>query len=548
MVKDINVINWLLALSPIAVVLVLMVGFKWGGQRAGPAGWVVGLLVAWLFYGAGAEVLFWSQVQALLLSLFVLYIIWMALVLYRVVDEAGAIAVTGQGIARLTGDPVMQLLLLGWGFSSFLQGVAAFGVPIAVVAPLLIGMGFAPLVAVAAVAIGHSWSVTFGSMSSSFLALMAATDLPGQALAPWSAVMLGVACLGCGIGTVWVFRGWSSVRHGAPALVVMTVVMVSVQTLLAVTGLWTLAGFVAGLAGLGTGALLARLPRYQQGAGTEGEERARILAETARDESKRARARTTNGEPGGVARRLPLRLALMPYLILFVVVVAAQLVPWLNDVLNRVQIRVALPELRTSYGWTTPAGTGRTISVFGHAGALLAYVSLVSFLLFWLTGHYTAGAGRRIVSKAVRSAIPSTIGILSMVGFAVAMDYSGMTYVLAQGLGRVAGPLYPIVSPLIGLLGAFMTGSNTNSNVVFAPLQQEAAAGLGISALVVLGAQTTGGAVGSMIAPAKVILGCSTAGCPGHEGEVLKKTLPPALIICGLVGLLGLAAVLLGAN
>ncbi len=518
---QVNLVNWLLAFSPIAIVLVLMVGFRWGGHRAGLVGWVVGLAIAWLRFGAGLEVLFYSQVQAVLLSLFVLYIIWMALVLYRVVDEAGAIAVTGRGISRLTGDPTMQLLLLAWGFSSFLQGVAAFGVPIAVVAPLLIGLGFPPLVAVASVAIGHSWSVTFGSMSSSFQALMAATDLPGLDLAPWSAAFLGIACLGCGIGAVWVYRGWQSVRHGAPALLLMTAVMVTVQTVLAVSGLWTLAGFVAGLAGLATGAVIARLPRYQR----------RVAGDPA---------------PAPAPQRMSLRLALVPYLILFVVVAAAELWPWLHQVLSQVQIRVHLPEVSTAYGWTTPAGVGRTISVFGHAGALLAYVSLISFLLFRRTGHYTPGVARRIVRQTVRSAVPSSIGIATMVGFAVAMDYSGMTYVLADGLGRVAGSAYPVVAPFIGLLGAFMTGSNTNSNVVFAPLQQQAAAVLGINALIVLGAQTTGGALGSMIAPAKVILGCSTAGLPGQEGQVLKKTLPPALVISGLVGILALVAVLLG--
>src|SRR5512136_1798479 len=170
-----NLGTWLLAFSPIAVVLVLMLGFRWGGNRAGPVGWVVAMVVAWLFFGAGLEVLFYSQMRGLLLTLYVRYIIWMALVLYRVVDEAGAIHVIGRGITRLTSEPTMQVLLLAWAFSAFLQGVAGFGVPIAVVAPLLIGLGFAPVVAVAAVAIGHSWSVTFGSVAASFQALMAAS-------------------------------------------------------------------------------------------------------------------------------------------------------------------------------------------------------------------------------------------------------------------------------------------------------------------------------------------------------------------------------------
>lgn len=517
-----NLLTWLLAFSPIAVVLVLMVGFRWGGKKAGPVGWVVAMVVAWLFFGAGPDVLFYSQLQGLLLSLYVLYIIWMALVLYRVVDEAGAISVIGSGIARLTTEPTMQLLLLAWAFSAFLQGVAGFGVPIAVVAPLLIGLGFAPVVAVAAVAIGHSWSVTFGDIASSFQALMAATGLSGEALAPWSSFFLGVACFGCGIAAVWTFGGTQSLRKSWPALLIMGLVMVTVQGVLAVSGLWNLAGFAAGLAGLAVGALVARLPRYQK-----------------------ANEPGPNGTPGPEPGQapMPLGLALAPYLFLIVVVAAAELWPWLHHTLNQIEIRIVFPETQTSYGWITPAGPGRTISVFGHAGALLLYVSLVFFVVYWAASRYAPGVARRIVQRTVRSAIPSSIGILSMVGFAVVMANSGMTYVLAEGLVRAAGPFYPFVAPFIGLLGAFMTGSNTNSNVVFGPLQQQAAALLGMNALVILAAQTTGGALGSMLAPAKLIVGCSTAGLAGQEGQVLKKTLWPGLLIASVVGALALLAV-----
>jgi lactate permease len=530
-----NLLTWLLAFSPIAVVLVLMVGFRWGGKKAGPVGWAVAMVVAWLFFGAGPDLLFYSQLRGLLLSLYVLYIIWMALVLYRVVDEAGAITVIGQGIARLTAEPTMQLLLLAWAFSAFLQGVAGFGVPIAVVAPLLIGMGFAPVVAVAAVAIGHSWSVTFGDIASSFQALMAATGLPGEMLAPWTSFFLGVACFGCGIAAAWTFRRGHSLRLGWPALLVMGLVMAGVQAGLAVSGLWNLAGFGAGLAGLAVGALVARLPRYQ-----------RAPTEPPADTEDAPGAGSDLSEPPRPA--LSLGLALAPYLVLIVVVAAAELWPWLHEALNEIKIQVQFPEVQTSYGWTTPAGYGRKISVFGHAGALLAYVSLLFFAVYSWTGYYTKGVGRRIFQRTVKSAVPSSIGILSMVGMAVVMDNSGMTYVLAAGLSKLAGPLYPLVAPYIGMLGAFMTGSNTNSNVVFAPLQKQAAELLLISVPIILAAQTTGGALGSMLAPAKIIVGCSTAGLAGREGEVLKKTLAPGLIIAGMVGVLALVAVWLGGN
>ena len=535
--------TWLLAFSPIAVVLVLMIVFRWGGSRAGPVGWVVAMLVAWRFFGAGPALLAYSQARGLLLTLYVLYIIWMALVLYRVVDEAGAISAIGRGIARLTGEPTMQLLLLAWAFSAFLQGVAGFGVPIAVVAPLLIRLGFAPVVAVAAVAIGHSWSVTFGDIASSFQALMAATGLSGKALAPWSSLFLGVACLGCGIAAAWVFERWQSLRRAWPALLLMGLVMAGVQAGLAVSGLWNLAGFAAGLAGLGVGTLVARLPRYQQARDQ--------VPDSKPDLQLRGPQPLSNAVPQGVQgdRRsldrpaMSLALALAPYLLLIVVVAAAELWPWLHHVLNQVQIQLEFPELQTSFGWTTPAGTGRSISIFGHPGALLLYVSLVFYAVYSLTGHYTPGVTRRIARQTVRSAVPSSIGIATMVGFALVMDHSGMTYVLAEGLGQAAGPLYPLVAPYIGLLGAFMTGSNTNSNVVFAPLQQQAAQLLGIDVLIVLAAQTTGGSLGSMLAPAKLIVGASTAGLAGQEGQILKKTLWPGLLLAAIVGLLAMAGV-----
>ena len=91
-----------------------------------------------------------------------------------------------------------------------------------------------------------------------------------------------------------------------------------------------------------------------------------------------------------------------------------------------------------------------------------------------------------------------------------------------------------------------MTGSNTNSNVIFGPLQQRTAELLGISVWIILGAQTTGGALGSMLAPAKVIVGCSTAGLAGQEGKVMRKTLGYGLAIAAAVGLVAWGAINIG--
>jgi lactate permease len=122
-----------------------------------------------------------------------------------------------------------------------------------------------------------------------------------------------------------------------------------------------------------------------------------------------------------------------------------------------------------------------------------------------------------------------------------------MTYLLAKGISQILGKAYPIFASAVGTLGAFMTGSNTNSNVVFGMLQKQTAELAGLSVAVILGAQTTGGAIGSMLAPAKILVGCSTVGLSAKEGPVLGMTMKYGVIITGLIGLLALVIISLGA-
>jgi lactate permease len=123
------------------------------------------------------------------------------------------------------------------------------------------------------------------------------------------------------------------------------------------------------------------------------------------------------------------------------------------------------------------------------------------------------------------------------------MDTAGMTEALAQGLANIAGRLFPVIAPWIGALGAFMTGSNTNSNVVFALLQLRTAELLGYAVPVILAAQTAGAGLASVIAPAKIVVGTSTADLAGREGEVMRRMLPYIIVLVLLISLLAAAGV-----
>jgi len=506
-----------LAAAPLLVVVGLMLGRGWGSTRAGPAGWLAAVAVAALAFGAGPELLAVSQVRGIVLSLWVLYIVWAALLLYHVTDEAGAMADAGAALARVTGDPLLRFLVLGWAFASLLQGATGFGVPAAVVAPLLVAQGFDPEDAVVAVGVAHGWAVTFGSVGTSMAAMLAVTGLSAAETAPQSAALLGAACLACGIATAWVHGGAASVRHAAPAVLVMGAAMGGVQWLVAGTAAWPLAAIAGGAAGLAVAPVVARLPRYNGG-------------------------RQAAPRPPGA---LPLGLALGGYAALVAVVLLVAIVPGLAALLDRFAVSVALPATETARGWANPAGPTRAISVLGHTGALISYAAAIAAAIYAARGRFRSGAAGRIARRTVRAAVAPTLGIAWLVGMAQAMGDSGMTFALAEALERAAGSAYPVAAPAVGALGAFVTGSNANSNVLFASLQRDTAALLGISAAWILAGQNVGGAIGSAFAPAKVVVGASTVGLAGAEGRILRRTMGAGLVIVAASGLATAALVAL---
>jgi len=147
---------------------------------------------------------------------------------------------------------------------------------------------------------------------------------------------------------------------------------------------------------------------------------------------------------------------------------------------------------------------------------------------------------RTVWRESTAQGIPTSITILALAGVAMVMTYSGMTFLLARGLTRLVGPLFPFLSPFLGMLGTIITGNNTNSNVLFGVLQRDAARLLQLDPVPMAALQTAGGALGSMVAPAKVVLATATTGLAGQEGRVIRITLPYAIVLTALMGIIGL--------
>ena len=515
--------EFLLAATPIATILFLMIKANWGAARAGAAAWFVTALIAVFYFGAPTDMLIIAQAKGVMLALYILYIVWAALVLYFAADEAGAIKTIGRAIRSLTDDRPLQLLILGYVFASFLQGVAGFGVPIAVVAPLLLGMGFSPVLAVAAPMIGHSWSVLFGNMATSFEALIGVTGIPGTELTHDAAILLGLSGMMCGAAVLWLDGGFRTIRRRIVPLVLISGVMGVAQYVMANYGVWTLGGLTAGIAGLAMSILVTRFWKPHPD----------DIAEQVEDDHQ----------------HMPLLEALTPYLVFIVLVGCATFIPAVEALLGHIRFTLDFPATSTSLGWLINPESAKAIAIFGHPGALLLYTSAISFAFFKMRGHYDDGIGKRIWQRTLKSGLPTSIGMVPVIGLAIIMDHAGMTYALAEGgaalFSGAFSVAYPVISPAIGALGAFMTGSTNNSNVVFGMFQRHTAELAGISTSLVLAAQAAGASLGSMLAPSKILVGCSTVGLSGKEGPVLSVVLKTGIILTLLCGVMALGMLLI---
>ena len=521
---EFSVMSFVFSLAPIMALIVLMLGFKWGANKAGPAGLMVALLAGWAHFGAGVDVLYGALIRGVFFSLPILYIIIPALVLYHVAELAGGIRNIGWSVWDITQNHILQLMILAFGFTSFLQGVAGFGIPVAVVAPLLVGIGYPPIQAVAASLIGHAWAVSMGDMASSFQALLTVTDLSPAPLAILIASLLGFSGVCASISVAHLHAGWRAVMRWPLIILFLGGLTSLVQFLFAWLGLWIIASFGAGMVCLLVGFGMSKYKRYQTPS--------RPKSYPPKPESERV---VLKRPPQG-DRRMNFHLAFSPYYVLILIVMAATFVPFIHDALHAWRIEVPLEGFRTLRGFVT-SGKIWKIEPLGHPGALLLLTAYIGRLIYRANGRWPGGS-LMVIKKTFKEANSTCFGTLAMVTMATVMTVSGMLQVLSEGVAALSGSFYPAMGPVVGLLGCFVTGSNTNANILFGKFQVNIAELLGKDPSVLAAGNSAGGSLGSMIAPAKVLVGCSTAGLAGREGEVFRRVFPYCVVQVALVGLL----------
>lgn len=494
---------WPVALLPIALLTWFMVVRRWPAWKAGLVGYLSALVLAAYPFRLPLQGYEVAHARAFFLWVDVVLIISGAYLFFQVVREAGVFQVLAEYLPRLTTYREMHLLILGWAFPSFIQGTGGLGVPMAVAAPLLIGLGFDPMVAAVVAALGHGWAVTFGSLGTPYRALLATTGLPAARLAPQAAWTAGVAGIGTGLVILYLYRGWRAVLRLGPAALFMGLVMAATLIGVVRMGLWPLGSMLAGLAGMAAGLLVALWQRQGNGEAMHARDWQRVA------------------------------LALVGYVVLVLLILVTQV--WARDLLSQWRWRPYFPAVQTGLGYTLPAGPGRPLYPLRHPGLTLYLATLLAYLLY--RRYYDPGATQAMLRSTARQVLRVSVAVFFIVSMALVMYVSGMTTTLARVLAQASGPWYGLLATWLGAFGGFLTGSNLNSNVLFAGLQMQTAQMLRLSVPVILAAQATGGGVGSVIAPTKVLVGTATTGLYGQEGAVIRRMALGIFLVLLLVSL-----------
>lgn len=522
----------IVSIIPIVLLFILMLGFKMAGHKSALLTLVITVLLA-LFAASPLGMIApehaedsvialtgWAVVEGILKAVFpILIIILMAIYSYNILVESKQIEVIKRQFTSITDDKGLLVLLLVWGFGGLLEGMAGFGTAVAIPAAILIGLGFKPMFSALVSLIGNTVATGFGAVGVPVTTLCNEVAESGSASAAQICETSAFAII-----------------QLAPLFIILPFIILTltdkhnlIKNL--IIALWVgvisvIVQFVCGYyLGSETPAIIGSL--------------AAIIAIIAYAKVFARKSKVQDKETFTLAERLAESLkAWSVYLfILIFILVSGALCPPVNAFLkSHLVSAVHLPVLDSTFtfGWISNAGLmlflGATI------GGLIQGLSLKRLMV--------------ILARTTVNLRKTVVTICSLIALASVMNYSGMITAIASGLVAVTGDFYPLVAPMIGAIGTFVTGSDTSSNILFAKLQAHVANQLGMTGQStffgmeggqenwLVAANTTGATGGKMISPQSIAIATAACDMEGKDGEILRSAIPYALLYIVLGGLM----------
>ena len=518
----------LVALIPIIFFFVALTAFNLKAHVAGPITAGLAVVIAIAVYGMPAQQATAALANGFAFGLWpIAWIVIAAVFLFKLTVKTGQFEIIRGSIASVTPDHRLQALLIAFSFGAFLEGAAGFGAPVAITAALLVGLGFEPLYAAGLCLIANTAPVAFGAMGIPILVGASVAGLDPFKVGAEAGRVLSILILLVPFWIVAIMDGWRGVKETFPAALIAAVSFVAGMALTANFVGPELPAIIGSIASLACLTLFLKVWR-----------------------PKRVFRFANAGPPPSPAQRYgagQIFAAWLPFVILTLAVTA----------------------------WNSPAFK----ALVGKGGALAGTNCHFRLALSRQTGAARparrAGAHRRMTRRSasiccrpparqfspppfcrwllarrggVRVAVAAFIEVLdelkkpiltigAVVAFAYVCNYSGMSTTVALLLAR-SGQVFVFLSPVVGWIGVFLTGSDTSSNALFCGLQALTAQQIGIPDVVLVAANSTGGTIGKMISPQSIAVAAAAVGLVGQEGALFRFTLKHSAALVAIVGLM----------
>ncbi len=574
----------IISFIPIIVTVVLMVGFNWPAKRALPLAWVLACIIAvtvWkmpVFSTDGTSAVA-NTISGFLGAFEVLVIIFGAILIMNTLSQSGAMAAINGMFKSITPDARLQAIIIGFIFGAFIEGAAGFGTPAALAGPLLISVGFPPLCAAMVALIFNSVPVCFGAVgtptNAAFTTVSESVEKLGgnldewkAALTLWSALPMAVGAafiLFIGVGFVCKFYGkdkkFSDVFPVVPYILFVTVVFDFFYLMIAAFIGPELVSLLAAMI-----TLFIVLFTTKKGFLVPKE-----VWTFDKKETWDSTWLSTTKVPEPKQSDMNLVKAWTPYVLIAAILVVTRVVQKFD------------PDPKNNPGWATMlkevilVGTGKheagqglilgmdwNYAIFWSPGVVFILVALITIVLHGMNGDNVKTAWKAAFKQVSGAAIALLFGVAMVRIFsntampadripASALQALGekpynMLFAMAKGLADVAGSAYLVFAPFIGVLGAYMSGSNTVSNTLFSSLQFTTAGIVGLPYVLIVALQNNGGAIGNMVCVNNVVSACATTGTNGNEGRIIRANIIPCAVFCIIVVIVMAVAILLGQN
>lgn len=542
-----------LAATPILVAGMLIVGFRVAARTAMPVTYVLTAILALLVWDMPLRAVAAASIQGLFITFDILMIIFGAILLLNTLKYSGALAAIRLGFSEISPDRRVQVIIIAWLFGCFIEGASGFGTPAAIVAPLMVALGFPAAAAVMLGMMVQSTPVTFGAVGTPILVgVRGGLDSPG--------VMQSLANAGLEIGDYLQVVTANVVTLHAIAGTVMPLFMVMMMTRffgsnrswsegLAILPFALFGGLAFTVPYFLTGMFLG--PEFPSILGaligmaivTFAARRGLLLPKTHWDfPEESAWPANWSGilkiELDHHGDSMALSRAWLPYMLVAALLVLTRL--------PELPFGAWLKTFRIAWDGILGTGISAATTPLYLPAAILIVVSVLTVLLHRMRAEKFGQAlneSSRMLFGAGFVLIFTVPMVRIYINSGTGSELVSMPIIMAQWVSTNVGQIWPLFAPIIGALGAFIAGSNTVSNLMFVLFQYGVAQNLGVSMAMVIALQAVGAAAGNMIAIHNVVAASATVGLLGQEGQTLRRTLLPTIYYLTIVGIMGLIAI-----